>query len=265
MESPSHASNIESTILPLLSICSLTSEYQKANKTKVNIKYSKLAETKELPSKKSAHLVQLITECQECFEKEAEVLMENHMPAEAVEELFINYKQFLVQTYQLTVEQSEPLASAIKENYDDSWFSNAEPTTDNSTTSNSTNSLSFDVNDFDFDYASLGMSPGSMLSQPVFEFDQLHLCNGPDFLFSDYIQFDDDFQKNDVPKNDDFFSNGKRKRISKESRNMLEALFSVKKFPNNAERKLIADKCQMSPSQVRIWFTNKRARSKDRK
>lgn len=57
---------------------------------------------------------------------------------------------------------------------------------------------------------------------------------------------------------------GARKRtlIPKETKDFLESLFEKKRSPNSRERKAIADKCGLTPVQVRVWFTNKRMRSK---
>ncbi|KAG7691296.1 hypothetical protein KL930_005409 [Ogataea haglerorum] len=56
----------------------------------------------------------------------------------------------------------------------------------------------------------------------------------------------------------------KRRHIPESSRELLEKAFKVKRFPNSKERERIARECGISPLQVRVWFTNKRARSKPR-
>nr|ADY62677.1 MTLa1 [Candida orthopsilosis] len=53
-----------------------------------------------------------------------------------------------------------------------------------------------------------------------------------------------------------------RQRLSLSSKELLERIFLVKQFPNRRERELIAKKCGVSPLQIRVWFTNKRMRSK---
>nr|BBD18016.1 putative transcription factor [Ogataea minuta] len=56
-----------------------------------------------------------------------------------------------------------------------------------------------------------------------------------------------------------------RKAVTKGCRNLLESIFKVKPFPNSKERHIIAEKCGITPTQVRVWFTNKRARTKSEK
>jgi len=52
----------------------------------------------------------------------------------------------------------------------------------------------------------------------------------------------------------------KRHLLPQSTRHLLEEIFAVKPFPNASERKLIADRCNLTDTQVRVWFTNKRAR-----
>lgn len=54
----------------------------------------------------------------------------------------------------------------------------------------------------------------------------------------------------------------KRKQLSRESKRFLETAFEAKRDPNSKERHLIAEKSGLTPMQVRVWFTNKRMRSK---
>ncbi|KAH3666546.1 hypothetical protein OGAPHI_003543, partial [Ogataea philodendri] len=59
----------------------------------------------------------------------------------------------------------------------------------------------------------------------------------------------------------------KRRRkghIGETSKRVLENVFRVKQFPNSRERERIALRCGLSTQQVRVWFTNKRARSKNK-
>ncbi|ESW98387.1 Mating-type protein A1 [Ogataea parapolymorpha DL-1] len=60
------------------------------------------------------------------------------------------------------------------------------------------------------------------------------------------------------------FDKKKRRHIPESSKELLEKAFKVKRFPNSKERERIARECGISPLQVRVWFTNKRARSKSR-
>ncbi|ANZ77288.1 BA75_04356T0 [Komagataella pastoris] len=53
-----------------------------------------------------------------------------------------------------------------------------------------------------------------------------------------------------------------RKTISKEVKKILEEAFKAKAAPNTKERLLIAQRCALTPLQVRMWFTNKRTRNK---
>jgi hypothetical protein len=57
-------------------------------------------------------------------------------------------------------------------------------------------------------------------------------------------------------------TNKKRTSIPKDVRAFLETVFETKRSPNGKERKIIAEKCGLTPLQVRVWFTNKRMRSK---
>ncbi|SCV02774.1 LANO_0G00166g1_1 [Lachancea nothofagi CBS 11611] len=52
----------------------------------------------------------------------------------------------------------------------------------------------------------------------------------------------------------------RRTLLSKDTRLFLESVFEKKRSPNSRERKAIADKCGLTPVQVRVWFTNKRRR-----
>nr|CAO02580.1 mating type a1 protein [Lachancea waltii] len=52
----------------------------------------------------------------------------------------------------------------------------------------------------------------------------------------------------------------RRTLFSKDTRLFLESVFEKKKSPNSRERKAIADKCGLTPVQVRVWFTNRRWR-----
>ncbi|GME68598.1 unnamed protein product [[Candida] boidinii] len=56
----------------------------------------------------------------------------------------------------------------------------------------------------------------------------------------------------------------KKRFIPPTSKKILEDVYHVKRFPNRKEREMIARKCDLSPIQVRIWFMNKRNRSKAR-
>lgn len=44
-----------------------------------------------------------------------------------------------------------------------------------------------------------------------------------------------------------------RQRLSLASKELLERIFLVKQSPNREERGLIAEKCGVSPLQIRVW------------
>ncbi|CCF59051.1 hypothetical protein KAFR_0G00180 [Kazachstania africana CBS 2517] len=50
--------------------------------------------------------------------------------------------------------------------------------------------------------------------------------------------------------------------ISKSSKELLEKVYATKQWLTKEERELVAKRCQITPLQVRIWFINKRSRSK---
>lgn len=282
-------SNVDSTILPLLNICNLTNEYQKNIKqdtlfTNNKVNHQLLTETKGLPVDKTPQLMHLISDCQETFENEAKILLSNDLPSDAVDELFKSYQNFLL-TYCLSDYSNNFELPQHRDSLDTSFFSNETLLLDSLDTSASTASLIFDVDNFDLEYVSLS-TPSEFISQPspsALPFQSEQLSDGINPLSLDHLQSfqqqadnidthnietstsrSDDSQKYSSPNSriTDFFVNCKRSRVSKENKSLLEALFSVKNFPNTAERKLIAEKCNMTPSQVRIWFTNKRARCK---
>ncbi|SCU95590.1 LAMI_0F02982g1_1 [Lachancea mirantina] len=54
--------------------------------------------------------------------------------------------------------------------------------------------------------------------------------------------------------------NPRRTLLSKETRDVLESVFAKKRFLNCLECRIIARRLYLSETQVRIWFSNKRAR-----
>ena len=52
--------------------------------------------------------------------------------------------------------------------------------------------------------------------------------------------------------------------LTKKAREFLERVYSKKQKLTREERQLVAEKCKLTPIQVRIWFINKRSRSRDR-
>lgn len=54
----------------------------------------------------------------------------------------------------------------------------------------------------------------------------------------------------------------RRSFIHEDAKNILEQVFKVKKTLTTPERIAIAKKCGITPVQVRVWFTNKRMRTK---
>ncbi|EDO14945.1 mating-type (MAT) locus a1 gene [Vanderwaltozyma polyspora DSM 70294] len=57
-------------------------------------------------------------------------------------------------------------------------------------------------------------------------------------------------------------SDHRKKFLPKEARLFLERVFEKKQSLNSKERDAIAKKCGLTPLQVRVWFINKRMRSK---
>ncbi|CCH42179.1 POU domain, class 3, transcription factor 2 [Wickerhamomyces ciferrii] len=49
--------------------------------------------------------------------------------------------------------------------------------------------------------------------------------------------------------------NKKRTSIPKETKTFLESVFNSKRTPNSRERQLIAEKCGLTPVQVRVWVS----------
>lgn len=293
-EELSEHSNIESTILPLLSICSLTSEYHEpTNSTTENLGYSLIRTATELPESKTPQLLYFLNDCQKNFEQEARILLDNGLSHVEVQELFNNYKRYLTNCYFLKADYYNPSTEgdgADMKSFE-SWFFDESLSFDNTNTnilesistqldsSNNNNSSSFQMSDFDFENCSIEMTSnflGDSASNTI-EFERQQLYNVTDAAYPN-IQFLNHNQASLSPIPNDFrtpfdFSlletnenvlNSRRKRLTKENKALLESLFSIKNFPNSAERKLIADRCNMTPSQVRIWFTNKRARSKEK-
>lgn len=277
--------NVESTILPLLSICSMTGEYQKKINTKnTQIVYSLLTSTAELPEQKTPQLLKLIDECQECFEKEAEFLVQNDLSLADVEILFSRYKQFLVGTYILKSDFYDPHNEIHFDSSDKAWFFDETLSFDNTSITNSNTSSSCnDIYEYDIEHASMSLTSNVLNGIPPtsLDFEHSQLYNEVESLYPDsafllegrinspiVLSGDEIFvtsatnNLNGTHKPKTQFVNGKRGRITKEAKSTLEAIFSVKSSPNNAERNLIAKKCNLTPSQVRIWFTNTRARRK---
>ncbi len=56
-------------------------------------------------------------------------------------------------------------------------------------------------------------------------------------------------------KTDENSKNKKRTSISKDAKAFLENVFSSKRTPNSKERKIIAEKCGLTPVQVRVWVS----------
>ncbi|CCE63449.1 hypothetical protein TPHA_0E04055 [Tetrapisispora phaffii CBS 4417] len=57
-------------------------------------------------------------------------------------------------------------------------------------------------------------------------------------------------------------SDHRKKFLPKEARLFLERVFEKKQSLNSKERDAIAKKCGLTPLQVRVWFINKRMRTK---
>jgi mating-type protein A1 len=271
MEDQTLVSNVESTVLPLLSICNLTSKYyQPAPKKRRYHHFPLLSEVQEiLAGAITPVITSLINESQEHFENEASIFMENDFSAAEVELLFNKYKEFVLKF----MNSSKPPEALI--NTDGELWITDNSIDVNAIENSSDSSFSYVLSDFDFDNLTITSSIDNTDVAPyTLEFNQLN--DGSESIFSDYLQFFQNeeaaqqslvdnptisFKESNLSAMQDFeyFTSG-RKWLSKEKRDLLNRLFSVKKFPNATERKLIAEKCNMTPSQVRVWFTNKRAR-----
>lgn len=264
-------SNVESTILPLLSICNLTSEYrQEIKKLPKVINHHLLSETEEIAIFNNKKYKKLIDECQSSFEQEANILLENQMSAASIGQLFNKYKEFLISC--LTSRSDCELSSDVSNLHD-----NLESSTLSGDTLIPDESLSFDLCDFDFDFASLTTSSilSDNFSDEKMNFSYSQLCNESDFIESKYLQTNDDFKllqdppninnSNSSQSNNGNIFDSKKTIITKEKKSLLEAVYLAKSSPNSAERRFIASKCNLTPYQVRIWFRNKRARSKRKK
>ena len=53
--------------------------------------------------------------------------------------------------------------------------------------------------------------------------------------------------------------------LTKKAREFLERVYSKKQKLTREERQLVAEKCKLTPVQVRIWFINKRSRSREKR
>ncbi|CCH62053.1 hypothetical protein TBLA_0G01060 [Henningerozyma blattae CBS 6284] len=58
------------------------------------------------------------------------------------------------------------------------------------------------------------------------------------------------------------FTSSTRKQLPKEAKEFLERVFKKQHTLNSKEREAVAKQCGISPIQVRVWFINKRMRSK---
>ncbi|TID30999.1 hypothetical protein CANINC_000410, partial [Pichia inconspicua] len=277
-ERNTEAQNLESTVLPLLSICNMTSDFHKDIPTRsFSSKYSLLNLTAELPEHKTPQLLKLISECQESFEKEAEILIQNDLSYSDIEILFSKYKQFLVGTYVLKSDIYDPNHAINIDVSDRSWaFDDSIISFANTTCDTSYNNT---LREYDIEHASMLLTSDVLdgSSSNSMEFESSELYNDTDFFQKDFtFSIDDGMDTACTPvthlsspqpsssNNSQIFGthfvNVKRNRITREAKDILEAIFKIKPFPNTAERRLIAKKCGLTPTQVRIWFTNTRAR-----
>lgn len=90
-------------------------------------------------------------------------------------------------------------------------------------------------------------------------FDTEHECTDTSEDISDKSEISSTNSDNPIQN---CYPTYKRSFIKHESRGTLEKIFKVKQCPNTSERLYIAQKLDLTPSQVRIWFTNKRMRAK---
>ncbi|KAG0670934.1 hypothetical protein C6P40_004003, partial [Pichia californica] len=172
--------NIETTIIPLLSICNLTSEFRIGgddSKKHRKFKHYDLLNIQsiQLSSKINPQLVKIINDCQECFEKEANILLQNQMSDEHIDELFERYSQFAVEC---CYKRSEIFIPSNLSNTQNSIASSCTEC-DTFDTLASESTLSFDINDFDFEFTSLSTSSDPIITSPTsLDFNHLQLSNG---------------------------------------------------------------------------------------
>lgn len=270
------------TLQIIQKMCAITHDYKLHFERKQHlVMYDLGAEFLQIPYHRTPQLQKLIKDLQASFMKEANVLLNNQMSDHDIKELFANYQRFLLTCYQ-----------ARRNYYDESYepkFLISPNKTDRSM-ENIINDLVPDSDAFLYDFSSdmlinqanaiTNMSTTCLpLIDPLIDTADQSLLNINEFLYpenaltpeqtppkiqvSDYTSYKNSlgFSYNGQYESNNFFGMKKNQTIS-EARAFLELVFEVKQAPNSVERRMIAEKCGLTPVQVRVWFSNKRSRQK---
>lgn len=283
MNSSNQSTTSNDTLSSIYSLCKITKDYKlKGSYKKYNITYNLNVDTPELPSLRTPQLNQLIGDLQDCFMLEANILMNSQMSDYDIKELFLNYQTFMMERYHAhqnyydgTKEIEFPI-SPEDTNISRQDFTEADFTsqTDDflfelgSVLSMNNNQISGNIE-----------SPAMPACTPLFKVNELlypeyiqttipeGLTESPKkemYEFVDGIQFLSETESGLSPS--ELFGEKRKNCFAEDSKMFLDAVFKVRPFPNSAERKVIAERCQLTPAQVRNWFSNKRSRhrSKDK-
>ncbi|ODV82657.1 hypothetical protein CANARDRAFT_245777 [[Candida] arabinofermentans NRRL YB-2248] len=244
--------SIDTVLGSIFTICQLTEPLKHKSNSNSSaplpegiIRSYSLKEAPFLPIHISASLNELIASLQESLESEFRVLLENHRPDSDFRSVYKLYESILNQSYMdkknvfdLPTEDEELLDSIL--------------------------SFEETIDSFKLEYDFASFSSASPLDTEIAstKFNFQELCNEPSFKLMDGDP-DNKTSRTSARRESHSESQKKRKMISKEAKALLESVFRVKTSLNSKERKILADKCNLSPMQVRVWFTNKRARNKE--
>lgn len=265
------------TLSSLYSLCNITKGFKlKRSYKKFNIIYNLSTDTRELPALRTPQLNQLIEDLQECFILEANILMNSQMSDHDIMELFINYQNYLITRYHAhksyydgTKEIEFPISPEdthiFRKDFIESDFTSQteeflfelgpvlstdknQITGDIGNTVISPDAPLFQLNDLLYPEYTQATSPEEL--RDIFKKDT--------YEFVDGLQFLNETESGLSPS--EYFGDKKRNNFAEDSKTFLEAVFKVRPFPNSTERKIIAERCQLKPAQVRNWFANKRSR-----
>lgn len=254
--------DVGTIILPILTICSLTSEFCDKDETRkpLNIELPRLESMSGIPTTENSNLRRLIDDCQDSFEKEVGILMNNDLPLTLVEDLFKRYKEFFWEKYKLMNNLIDTPRLPEHLTFDDHWI------LDDSLSLENLNDIPmlqpYQLSDFEITQAEI-TTTSDILGEPLtieLSGSQLSEQNTP--IFSQNFGIYDYLNSitNEIESSTTDSGHNRRHRPSKDVKEKLEQIFTKVKNPNSVEREYIAKKCNMTPTQVRIWFTNKRAR-----
>ncbi|GMM28240.1 hypothetical protein DAMA08_009560 [Martiniozyma asiatica (nom. inval.)] len=252
----------DDTLITVFNICNLTNDFKIDKERKeLDTDYTLFKDVPGIPIIKTQQLNTLIKDLQQGFEHEATILINNDMSYDDITDLFETYRRYLIQQYN------------SKKSYFDQIESNYQLSASNTPETISTSidpACTFDTKNFIFEMGSITTSSTNhetFLPEYV-EFGESQLCNGPDNLYPNHFPFihtnasDIQSHTSSVQNSPNFIFSTKKK-VKEEAKALLESVFEVNRHPNALERKLLAERCQMTPSQVRVWFTNKRTRYKN--